>query len=156
MVNSDDFDRALELFEFMCKTLDKANWLYVKGDGLVINCGAKGKDLPMPVSIEIDEKRKQIVLVSVIPIMTPKEKLADMALALCAVNHSLLTGNFEMDLDGGNVLFRMVNSYEDSDIGEQVFLNMLFPALNCVETYNDKFLELSLGNISVESFFEEE
>ena len=53
------------------------------------------------------------------------------------------------------MFFRMSNSFIESRIGEELFAYLLMAACNVVDEYNDKFLMLGKGNLSLQQFLEE-
>lgn len=151
-----DIGLARETFETLCRTLDKKEWRYQKEDEkLTLFCGAKGDDLPIDIHFTLDPERMLIVMVSHLPFVTPEDKRLDTAIAVSAVNNLLAHGCFDFDLKSGHMFFRMSNSFIESRIGEELFAYLLMAACNVVDEYNDKFLMLGKGNLSLQQFLEE-
>ena len=145
--------QAKEVFETLCRALDNHEWNYSKDEEkLAIECGAQGEDLPMKLTVKVDAERALIMLLSHIPFPIPEDKRLDLAIAVSAVNNRLVDGSFDYDVTKGNMFFRMTNSYLESMIGEDVIAYMLFCSCQTIDEYNDKFLMLAKGIISVEQF----
>ncbi len=145
--------QAKSVFETLCRTLDKHEWKYGKDEEkLMIECGAQGDDLPMKITVKVDPERSLIMLLSHIPFVIREDKRLDLAIAVSAVNNSLVDGSFDYDVTKGNMCFRMTNSYIESIIGEEVISYMLFCSCQTIDEYNDKFLMLSKGIVSIEQF----
>ncbi|MBQ5335120.1 MAG: YbjN domain-containing protein [Oscillospiraceae bacterium] len=144
---------ALKTFEILCKALDSHEWKYDKNEeGLVIDCGARGDDLPMPVKIRVREDRQLVCLVSHIPIEVPENKRIETAAAVSMVNYRLLNGCFEFDIQNGRLFFRMSTGFMGTVLSEEVFSYMLFVSLRIIDDYNDKFEALANGTIGLDAF----
>ena len=50
------------------------------------------------------------------------------------------------------MFFRMTNSFMESKLGEEAFAYMLFCSCQVIDEYNDKFLMLAKGMVSIEQF----
>ena len=75
-----------------------------------------------------------------------------MAVALSLLNYRLAFGCFDLDMNDGELRFRMVNCYRGTPLSEEVFAMMLQTGHAIVEKYNDKLYTLAAGIISVEQF----
>lgn len=148
-----DMARAKETFATLCAAMDGNNWKYKKDEeNLAIQCGVQGDDLPMEIVVTVDAKRCVVLLLSKIPIQTPEDKRLQMAVAVSAVNNSLVDGCFDFDIQSGKMFFRMTNSFMASKLSASVFHYMLAIACRTVDEYNDKFLMLGKGMLSLEQF----
>lgn len=144
---------AQETFATMCRTLDNNQWRYKKNEEkLRIECGARGSDLPMDLDLHVDADRQLILLLSMLPLSFPEEKRVEGALAVTAINHLLVNGCFDYDLESGRVFYRMSSSFMDSKIGEETVIYILYASCKIIDEYNDKLLLLSKDMISLEQF----
>ena len=155
MENGNTHARALEAFKALCSNLDSHHWKYKKNeDSLEIESGAQGDDLPMDIDIRVDEERELVMLLSHQPFVTPEDKRIDMAVAVSIVNNRIVDGCFDFDVRNGHMFFRMVSSFRDSILGDDLFTYMVGCSCQTIDAFNDKFLMLSKGMISVEQFIE--
>lgn len=155
MQNENKHERALLVFQTLCKNLDYHEWRYKKDEErLTIETGARGDDLPIEISIEVDEMRQLVLLLSHQPFVVPEDKRIDMAVAVSVVNNRLVDGCFDFDVKNGHMLFRMACSFRDSILGDDLFTYLVFCSCQTVDEFNDKFMMLSSGMISVEKFIE--
>lgn len=144
---------ARATYETLCQTLNGHEWHYEKDDdNLIIDCVASGEDLPIDIRICVDADRMLILLLSQLPFTTPEDKCLDMAIAVSTVNNRIVDGSFDFDVTSGHMFFRMTNSFLDSSIGNDLFTYMLMCCCHTVDDYNDKFLMLAKGMISIEQF----
>lgn len=147
--------KAQEVYRSLCEALDHHEWHYEKDDkGLVIRCGTQGDDLPMDIKITVSPERQAVFFISHLPYSIPEDKRLDLAVAVNIVNHRLVDGCFDYDMKFGNMLFRMTNSFLDSNLSNEVFTYMIFYSVQTIDNYNDKFLMLAKDMMSIEQFMD--
>lgn len=147
--------QAKATFATLCRALDKEEWSYQKDEEkLSVKAGAQGEDLPIDLGFQVDAKRMLVKLYSPIPFTIPEDNRLDIAIAVTAINDILANGCFDFDLSDGSLLFRIINSFLDTQLGEEVFVYMLYTACQTVDTYNDLLLMLSKKVITLEQFLD--
>lgn len=155
MAEQENLKLAKTTFETLCKALEHHDWHFKKDEeNLTIECGAQGDDLPMEITIVVDPERMLIILMSHLPFVMSEDKRLDTAVAVSAVNFALVDGSFDYDIKSGHMIFRMSNSFRESLIGEDLFMYMILVSCHTIDEYNDKFLMLSKGIITLEQFIE--
>ncbi len=146
-------ERAQKVYGTLCSTLDSHEWHYKKDEEkLSIDCGAQGEDLPMEITIKVDAERQLIMLLSHLPFVISEDKRLDVAIAVSAVNNKLVDGSFDYDIADGHMFFRLTSSFIESEIGNELFTYMLMVSCHTIDEYNDKFLMLGKGMMSIEDF----
>ena len=95
------------------------------------------------------------MLLSTLPFNVPEDKRLDLAIAISQVNDVLVDGSFDYDVKRGRILFRMTNSFIESDIGNDLFDYLVGCSCQTIDEYNDKMMKVSLGIMSVEDFIKE-
>ncbi len=144
---------AKKVFDGLCAALDANKWKYQKDEAeLVISCGAQGEDLPIELVVRVDAKRRLVILLSKLPFVVAEDKRMDACVAVSAVNSRLVDGSFDYNVLNGKMFFRMTNSYIDSALSESVYMYMIYCACHTIDEYNDQFLMLSKGMLSLEQF----
>lgn len=156
MADEKNLTQAKAAFKALCDAMDAMDWKYKKIDEFTIETGAKGEDLPIKIAIRLDEKRSLIKLISLPGFNVPEDKRIDMALAVTMANYGMVHGCFDYNILDGRIYFRMITSYADMQLDEEVFRYLLLCACQTVDDYNDKFLMLSKGMLSVEDFLKAE
>ena len=145
--------RAKQVYETLCAALDARGWRYKKfEEDLVITFTVSGDDIPMEFVLIIDANRQLIRLSSKLPFTVSEDKRMELAIATCAVTDRLVDGSFDYDITKGTIYFRMTASFRDSQIGEGLFRYMVDCSASTVDDFNDKFLALSKGLISINDF----
>lgn len=153
MAEQEKLKSAKTTFDTLCKALEQHDWHFKKDEeNLTIECGAQGDDLPMEITIVVDPERMLIILMSHLPFVTNEDKRLDTAVAVSAVNYALVDGSFDYDIKSGHMIFRMSNSFRESLIGEELFMYMILVSCHTIDEYNDKFLMLSKGVMTLEQF----
>ena len=152
MADEKEMKKAVEMYGVLCKALDERNWHYQKEEEkLTVKFNVTGDDLSMRFSIVIDPNRQLFRLFSWLPFKM-KERRMEGAKACCYINHRLIDGCFDYNMEDGSVLFRMVASYRDSLIGTGLVAYLIDCACGTMDKYNDKFLMLEKGMMEPKDF----
>lgn len=153
MANEKEMALAKSTFDTVCRALDQKEWRYDKDEkDLSIRSGVKGEDIPIDFVIKVDADRQVVRLMSFMPFSIAEDKRLDVTIALCAINNNFANGSFDYDISDGTVFFKMTNSFTDSELAEEVIDYMVLCACTMIDKYNDKFLMLSKGILSIEQF----
>ncbi len=153
MADEKNLEQSKIAFNTLCKALEHNDWSYDKDEKeLKIECKARGDDLPMDIRICIYPDNMVIALYSNMPFVIQEDKRLETAIAVSAVNNNLVDGSFDFNIANGNLLFRLTSSFRESTVSEEVFSYMLHCSCITIDEYNDKFLMLSKGIVSIEKF----
>ena len=118
--------QAKSVYETICKSLENNGWNYTREEeDLVIRCGIRGDDLPMDIVIIVNPKAQVVSLFSPMPYKIKEDKRVEAALAVCVANNGLVNGAFDYDLSDGSIHFRVVSSFRESILGEELFNYMI-------------------------------
>ena len=157
MASAKELKMATTIYETLCETLDERNWKYARhDDDRVITFGVSGDDLPMDMIIICDADYQLVRLLSPFSFKVPQDKRVEMALATCHVNYQLADGSFDMDLGDGDLLFRLTSSFRESLISKEMLNYMINVSCSTIDEYNDKFLMICKGVLSVQDFMTKE
>lgn len=88
------------------------------------------------------------------PFDIPEDKRIDMAIAVNIANYGIIDGSFDYDISDGDLRFRMTTSYRESILGKELFEYMFMVSALTTDEYNDKFMMLAKGLISIEQFID--
>ena len=153
MANEKELKLAKEAYGTLCNTLDEMKWRYDKDeDKFILHLGISGEDIPMEFIVHCDADRQLIRLMSFLPFKISEEKRVEGAIATCHANYLLADGSFDYNLGDGTIIFRMTSSFRESLVGEELFKYMIHVACITVDKYNDQFLMISKGNLSITDF----
>lgn len=151
----DNNEKAKKVYGTMVKALKAKDWKFEESEEkLAIISNYQGDDIPITFFIVIDAAREVIRFISSLPFKVGEDKRVDGALAVCIANDGLVNGSFDYDLNDGEIRFRLTTSYCGCEIGEEFFMDMMATALMTTDKYNDKFLMLSKGVMTLQQFIE--
>lgn len=157
MADEKDLKLAQQVYADLCHALDSNDWHYTRHDAqLAITAGARGEDLPIEFSVEVDAERKLVILLSHLSFAIPEDKRIDMALAVSIANKGMVHGGFDYDIVKGKLLFRLSNSYIGCKLSDEALLYIVYCACGTVDNYNDKFLMICKGMLTLEQFIQSE
>ena len=157
MANDNKLENAMLAYRTICSALDARDWKYKEDtDKLLVNFGVNGEDLPMEFIIFADADRQLIRLMSLLPFKMSEAKRMEGAIATGAVNWKLADGSFSYDLFDGTIVFKMAASFQESTIGVGLIQYMISCACAIVDEYNDKFLAIDKGVLSIQDFLKDE
>lgn len=147
--------QARAMYASICAFLKKKDWSFTPHDeDLVIETGARGDDLPMKLFIAVKPQAQVVMMWSPLPFDVGEDKRLDVAMAIHVANFGLISGSFDFDLADGYIRYRIASSYRESILSDDVFEYMLSVTFGITDEYNDKFLMVSTGMMSVEQFVE--
>lgn len=153
MSSAKELKNAKVNYNTMCTKLDQMGWKYERfEEDFVVKSGVRGDDLPIEFIIVVNPDTQIVRYMSKMPFNIAEEKRIDAAIAVCSANNGLVDGNFDYDVLTGEIVYRMTANFRETILGGDVFEYMVIVASKIVDKYNDRFLMLSKGNISVEQF----
>lgn len=156
MTDEEKTSKALSAYGTICKFFESHDLKFEKDDSeLKVVSSFTGDDLPMRLVFITDINRQSIRLLSYMPFDMSKDKLLEGALASCIASYGLAWGGFSIDTDG-TIVFKLTASYIDSDISEDLVLKMILFSNGIIDKYNDKFLAINSGLLSIDDFLKAE
>jgi len=148
---------AKQVYKTLCDAIERREWKYGKDEEkLIVHFGVNGEDIPMQFVLVVDAERQLIRLLSPLPFKMSEGKRMDGAIATCAATYGMADGSFDYDLSNGQIVFRMTAAFRESVIGEGLFQYMISCSCAMVDKYNDLFLAIDKGVLSVADFVAKE
>jgi hypothetical protein len=122
-------DAVVAYFEsenWPCQRLEDRSVLQVAftGDHGTWNCFALARD-----------EHSQLVFYSIYPEKVSPERRDDVAEYLTRANYGLMIGNFEMDLDDGDVRYKTGIQVEGEDLGLEMVRGVVLPNVVVMDRY---------------------
>lgn len=146
---------AQNVYSNICSMFEDINFNHERDDEkLVIRSTVHGDDIPMDMVIIVNPDAQTVSFFSPMPFKVPDDKISEMAIAVAVANNGLRNGSFDFDISDGKIIFRMTACYIDSILGKELYKMMLIVSSDTIDRYNDKFLMLSKGMVSLEQFIE--
>ena len=150
-----DYERSQKVFEALCRDLDSREWKYKKDDDdFKVQFIVTGNDIPMSVTAVVQDKQQLIAFLSPLQAKYPEDKRQEGAVAVSFINNKLVDGCFDYDISDGSILFRLTNSYVDSDMGDELFSYIVDLSLTMIDEFNDLFENLTTGRMTLQELME--
>ncbi len=146
-------ERAQATYRTLCQALDEMELHYESNDEkLTVFLSVKGDDFPVELRFRVSPERQLVSLFSQLPFTINESKIVDLALAVSTANYVLANGCFDFKITSGDILFRMVNSFDNCELSTDVFKYMTICTVSTVDEYNDKFLLISKDVLPLDKF----
>ena len=153
MANENQMALAKSVYGTLCAAIDRREWKYEKDEeNLIVHFAVSGDDIPMQFNMVVDAERQIVRVASPLPFKMAEDKRMEGAIATCVASFGLAHGNFDYDLSDGTISFRLTSSFRGSLIGEDLFQYMISCSCTVVDEYNDKFLAINKGMLSINDF----
>ena len=112
-----------------------------------------GEDLPMTLHIILRTDRQIVSVLSVMPFRISEERRNDAAIAVTAANHGLIDGSFDLNLQTGEIRFRLTSCFIGTVLSEELFAYLMFVSAETIDRYNDRFRDLNEGTLDLDGFW---
>ena len=110
----------------------------------------RGKNGQWTCHMHILEEAEQIIYYSVFPIHTPDDKLAPMLEFITRVNYGLIYGNFEFNLDDGQIRYKTSVDVEGNGLSHALMKPVVFLNVTTLDRYFDTLSKIIYKDISIE------
>ena len=148
--------RAKEVYDTLLDTLNERGIRYEYDESKnQVYLHSRGEDFPIDITFTVQPERDLIIAMSRLTFTVPEDKRIGFAIAVGMVNSVLVDGNFELDLEHGELYFKLTSSYYDSQIGSTVFNYILDCCGALIDQYDDKFFAMAKGYVTLDKFLEE-
>lgn len=144
-----------KVYETLCSALDARGWKYGKEEEkLLVHFGVNGDDVPLNFIIVVDAERQVLRVLSPLPFNMNEDKRMEGAIATNVANYGFADGGFDYDLSNGRIVFRASCAFHGSEIGTGAVQYLIELTCAMVDKYNDQFLALNKGMLSLQDFIE--
>jgi len=134
-------DVALEFFA-------AAQWAHEVDDASTIRAFHEGETLTFPVYVQAHDDHQQLVVYGVLPGSVDPEHRLDVGAFLAALNYGLSIGNFELDLDDGEVRFRSGIDVEGGELTVAMVRSLAASCVVNVDLYAPAIAAVGTGAMS--------
>lgn len=148
-----DRKQAESAYKTVCAALEEMGLKFDKHDEkLAISCEGVGEDLPIEIRITVLPEQHIVSLISQMPFKVPEARRPDIALVTSIANYKMVDGNFDFNTKLGNIFYRQTTSYWGSLISKEVIKYLMSLSITMIDEFNDKFMAVSTGAMSVDDF----
>ncbi len=148
-----DKTQAQTVYKTVCAALEELGLKFDRHDDkLVVSCEGVGEDLPIEMRIMVMPEQHIVSLISQMPFKVPEARRPDVALVTSIANYKMVDGNFDFNTNLGTVFYRHTTSYGASLISKEVIKYLMTLSITMIDEFNDKFMAVSTGAMSVDDF----
>ena len=146
--------QAKENYDLVISALEARNWKFKRDDEKYsVSYGVTGDDdITMSFRIDILRNARAIRVLSWLP-KKMEGKLVEGAIATLYLNYKIADGEFDLNVEDGEIIFRQTALYSDSVLSEDVIDYLVDCSSYTVEAYMRLLEDLADGVKSIEDFF---
>lgn len=108
---------------------------YRQVDERMLQAGFQGKHLSYQMMVFSHEQQHRAVFYAVVPLRVPQEQRLVVAEYLCRVNFSVMIGNFELDIERGDVRYKTSVDVEGGELTVGMVKTLLHINLSTADKY---------------------
>lgn len=135
--------------------LKSQHWQFTQVEGKnVFLFGISGKNGNFQCIADIIEEEKKFIFFSVYGANTPPDKKQMMLELLNVLNHRLFFGHFEMNMEDGEIRFRVSISYKNIELNQSFIEELIMTSIITMDNSLPSIIGLMFGDRSIEKALE--
>jgi len=145
-----------QVLETMCEYLDSDDWKYVRADENHVRLDYSGKSGLIRCYIRDSANDDYLSVTSDYPFNVPEERRNEVVTLTTMINYGLRLGNFEMDLDDGQLSFRTSMFLDGCSFGNKLMKKVLFMNLMTTDRYQSMIMRIVYSDRTAKDVMREE
>lgn len=138
-----------ELLAVVTNFFGQENWqIYPLEDDFSFGMVAQGENGQWNCRASVSEERRQFVFYSICPVNAPEAKRSAMADFLTRVNWGMVIGNFEFDLDSGEICYKTSIDVGDDPLTTTLTQQLVYSNVLIVDRYLPGIMAVIYGNVT--------
>lgn len=129
---------------------DGIRFMSDKKRGSIVTVWDGGKHGRVCLMAQVDERCKAMILSFELPLTVPPQRRSEFAEALTRANYGLVIGHFEMDMETGELNYRVTVPIDDAMLSHAQFCHCVGAAMGTVHQYTPAFLQVAFHEVSAE------
>lgn len=151
MAEAEKSEQARAVYTTLCNFFDEQKWKYGKDDRQMKAGGeVQGNKGTYSFHFQVNPENSLVRLVLFLPFGIPKEKSTEIAVVITGLNSLLAGGCFALDAQRELGFYRISNSFYDSTLDREVFIQMLLCAVGTVDMVAEKLASFVTGKMDME------
>lgn len=146
------------LYQIIAGYMDEADRHFdgePEGGLIVAEIGGDHGNWKMYVQITDDDEARRVVIHATLPARIPEGNRLKVAELLTRINYDLIVGNFELDFDEGEVLFKTTLDLADGQLTQAMFERMYMLNAQTTNEYFAQILSNGFGELELAEGSEE-
>lgn len=141
----------MSLFDVLCTTLTKDGWEFsYDGKNEIVRLEIRGVNTNFYSFLIVDEEQESLLCNTHINQKIPYPKRTEVCEFINRVNYELANGNFEMDMDDGEIRYRTYLDLAGSDASKEQILNLIWNGAQSFDNYYPGLVQLVFGECTAE------
>lgn len=137
------------LFEAMVDFFKSDDWPVIQlEDRPILSMNFDGKNARWTCFAQAREEQQQFVFYSVCPVKAPAEKRAALAEFITRANYGLISGNFELDFEDGEIRYKTSFDAEGLTLSPALFKNLVYANLSMMDRYLPGIMSILYSEVS--------
>ena len=138
-----------EIFDTIVQFFEQDGWSFSRiEEQPALQMGFQGDNGSWLCTAEAREEYGQFIFYSVCPVHAPEEKRLALAEFLTAVNYGLIIGNFEMDLDDGEIRYKTSIDVGGDELSVPLVKNAVYMNVLMMDRYLPGIMAVLYGDVS--------
>lgn len=108
----------------------------------ILSFGVSGSHIKMSVRAQIYEDREQVCVYSYLPSLCPEDKRMIMCTFLTRANYGLTLGNFEMDMDDGEIRYKTSIDITDGTLAMGMIKALMYANFSTMNRYSEGIMRI--------------
>jgi hypothetical protein len=137
------------LFDSVKAFMEEDDWPHQQlEDRPILQTGFSSDDGQWACYAHVREEREQVVFYSVFPFPIPAEKRLAVTEYITRANYGLLLGNFEMDLQDGDLRYKTSIDVEGAELTPALVRSLLYANVMTMSSYFPGLMNVLYSDIS--------
>ena len=137
----------MAIFEIVEQFFTDDEWYYARLDGqTLLQANFSGKNGHLNCFAQTNEEQFIFFFYSICPVNVPAERRLPVAEFLTRANYGLKVGNFEMDIDDGEVRFKTSIDVEKTELNRELVSNLVYANVWTMDRYLPGILTVTYGS----------
>ena len=119
--------------------LDEDGWSFSRSDGAggstIFRTGFKGKNGEWQCIAQAQDDKDRFIFYSILPHNVPEDRMRDIVELTTRMNHGMLVGNFELNIDGGEIRYKTSIDVEGGQLTIPMVKAMIYMNVLIVDKY---------------------
>jgi hypothetical protein len=142
------------MMEVVLRFFEEEQWNYQKLEGKpVIRAGFRGDHGTWVCFVRVDEEKKHFLFHSIMGMNIPLQYRAAVVEYITRVNYVLPLGNFEMDLDSGDIRFRTSLETPEGELSVAIVRGLVYANVHTMDHYFPGVMAVVHAGLSPEAAF---
>jgi hypothetical protein len=145
-------EKQASIFEIVVNFFKENNWSFLQHETEpILQMGYQGENGDWTCMVRTRENPSQIVFYSVCPVNIPLKKRLAISEFLTKVNFGLIIGNFEMDLQGGEVRYKTYGiNGENNPLNSELIGQLIFVNVMTMDKYLPALMSVLYANVPID------